>query len=134
MAPVQMLKMMMMIESTYGGFEDKKDFKTMKEAKRDFFSPNYFEMGLSLFEIFCKGKIYIFFFLQKNVANSVIAAKTQPSMSCYQVMNLITETNEPHPITPKHTLQSVSSKQAQLCLEWFTNELCSSFQMCPEFL
>lgn len=55
MAPVQMLKMMM-IESTYGGFEDKKDFKTVKELKRDRFQ-NYSVMGLKLFEISCKGKI-----------------------------------------------------------------------------
>lgn len=121
-----MLKMMM-IESTYGGFEDKKDFKTVKELKRDCF-PNYFVMGLELFEIFCKGKILhtfrlwtcflinlflvllFFIFFTKNVANSVIGAKTRPSMSCYQVMNLITETNEPHPITPKHTLLLSNSR------------------------
>lgn len=39
-----------------------------------------------------------------NVVNSLIGAKIQPPMSCYQVMtclNLITETNEPHPIKPK---------------------------------
>lgn len=34
----------------------KKDFKAVKELKRDCF-PNYSLMGLTLFEIFCKGKI-----------------------------------------------------------------------------
>lgn len=86
MAPVQMLKMMM-IESTYGGFEDKKDFKIVIELQGDRF-PNYSLMGLELFEIFCKGKIlntfgcgpvscFFFFFFRKNVANSVIGAKEQ---------------------------------------------------------
>lgn len=57
-----------------------------------------------------------------DVINSVIGAKIQQTMSSYQdtvCLSLITETNEPHPIKPKHTVSnsSVSSKQTQLCFE-----------------